>query len=402
MNIYVFLALALGAPPDPVTTPFQTPISRQFDAALASTGSVSPSAYRPAARPRPTEPGRSISWQSPAYLREPIIRGQGGAPVYDESTLGNPAPGAVTGQVMPGQPPATYSADPFLGGGPVNGLQGNPDPNIGYGPVGPQPYRMGWTSFYEVGWIPSAGTTGGATGDFQVLEVDSAWRYTTGSWFPGWMFSWTPEFNYRSWQGPGSPDLPANAYRFASDFELATPGNQPVSFQLGFTPMIVSDLQQNLNHDAYQFDGRAVMFLQADPTLTIALGVTYWDRVKDRVLPYAGLIWTPDQIWEFRLMFPKSRISLFLGDFCGTSAWLYGGVEYNVEAFAIDLAAPNGNNEKIELVDYRATIGIRTESYGVSSFIEGGWVFAREANFLNGTPDFDINNGYIIRGGVQF
>jgi hypothetical protein len=29
-------------------------------------------------------------------------------------------------------------------------------------------------------------------------------------------------------------------------------------------------------------------------------------------------------------------------------------------------------------------------------------VFGREANFLNGTPDFDIDNGFMVRGGLRF
>ena len=70
------------------------------------------------------------------------------------------------------------------------------------------------------------------------MELNAAWRYTTG-WpasFPSVIFSWTPEFNYRSWSGPTTPALPENVFRFASDFELATPGNNPISLQLGFTP----------------------------------------------------------------------------------------------------------------------------------------------------------------------
>ncbi len=296
------------------------------------------------------------------------------------------------------------AAPAFLGGAPAVDPYGQVlAPSPGFGAAGPQNYQFGWTSDYSVGWLPSEGTNPDV-GDLEILEVNAAMRYSTG--YPaggaGWIFSWTPEFNYRGWQGPASVDLPGSVYRFASDFELATPSTNPVSVQLGFTPAIVSDLGQNLNADAYQFDGRAVAFLRASPTLVVALGATILDRNRDYILPYAGVIWTPTPQWEFRLLFPKSRVSLFLGDFGGTSAWLYTGVEYNVEAYAIDLAGPNGDNEKIELVDYRWTFGLRTESFGVSSFIEGGYVFAREANFLNGTPDFDINNGFMLRGGLRF
>ena len=88
--------------------------------------------------------------------------------------------------------------------------------------------------------------------------------------------------------------------------------------------------------------GRGVVFLRASPQLMIALGAAYWKRVDDIVLPYAGVVWTPNDYWEFRLMFPKSRISYFLGNWWGAATWVYGGVEYNVEAYQIDLTSPGG------------------------------------------------------------
>ncbi len=383
MKTLMMVVLTLSAPPGPSApaTPvatFATPYTTAFNQALAGTDGV---ATRRTAPPGPL-----------------VLRGQ--APVYDESGAGAAVAPPTTTYVPPG--PVSPYGDPFLGGAPAVDPYGHAvDPNLGYGTVGPQPYRFGWTSRYDVGWIPSEGSD---QGDFEVFEVNTAWRYTTGypSGGAGWIFSWTPEFNYRGWQGPGGVDLPGSVYRFASDFELSTPASNPFSVQLGFTPAIASDLQQSLGSDAYQFDGRAVGFIRASPELMIALGVTVLDRVDEHILPYAGIVWTPNPYWEFRLLYPKSRISLFLGDFGGTSAWLYTGVEYNIEAYAIDLASPSGKNEQIEIADYRWTVGLRTESFGVTSFIEGGYVFAREVEFKYGTPGFGINEGFMLRGGLRF
>lgn len=397
MSSLVCLTLALsaaagpGTPPDSATdSRFETRYSRAADRALAEPEShpVPRLRYAPAAQ----------------RTARPVFRGQ--APTtYDEGAAAGAAAGPATTYVPPGgglpPPGGVYGADPFLGGGVVDpnaGYGGGQFP--GYGLVGPQPYQFGWSSRYDVGWLPMQQTDPNV-GDLEMLEANAAWRHTS-PWGNGWIFSWTPEVNFRSLEGPGRVDLPGQLYRFASDFELSTPANNPWSFQFGFTPAIVSDLQDNLNSDSYQFDGRAVGFYRASPEVMFALGFVVYDRVKDYVLPYAGVVWTPSPCWEFRLLFPKSRISYFLGDWGGTSAWLYTGVEFNVEAYSIDLAGPNGENEKIEFVDYRAVLGIRTESFGVSSFVEAGYVFGREANFLNGTPDFDIDNGFMVRGGLRF
>lgn len=332
-------------------------------------------------------------------LFDPPLRAQSPADgTYDENLLSNPP------QTFAPQGNAPLY-DPFLAQPPAPSGGSMLDPSLAFGAVGPQPYRMGWSSRYDVGYMPQEPVHGsGASGSFGIFEINSAWRYTTG-WPTGLsnlIFSWTPEFNYRSWSGPTSPNLPENLFRFASDFELATPGNNPVSMQLGFTPAFVSDLAASPNSDAFNWDGRGVVFVRANPEWMVALGAAYLKRVDDIVIPYAGVVWTPNDAWELRLMFPKTRVSYFLGDLLGTAAWAYFGLEYNVEAYQINLQGPTGQDEKIQYRDYRATFGLRGEARGVTGFIEVGWVFAREAEFLHGTPDFNIDTGFIGRLGLRF
>lgn len=316
----------------------------------------------------------------------------------DSSFLGSTPP-----TFAPGAPTAPY--DPLAGGSAPGDAGIMPVPGLSFGIVGPQPYRFGWTSRYDIGFLPEEGVSGGgASGKFGVFELNAALRYTTGapSGFSNVIFSWTPEFNYRSWSGPTNPGLPPDVYRFASDFELATPGNYPVSLQLGFTPAFVTDFSANPNSDAINWDARGVVFLRASPQWMVALGAAYWKRVDDIVIPYAGVVWTPNDYWELRLMFPKSRISYFLGNWWGAATWVYGGIEYGVEAYQIDLTSPSGDPEKIQLSDYRALFGLRSEGGGVTGFIEVGCVFDRQVNFLHGTPGFDINTGFIGRIGLRF
>ena len=51
---------------------------------------------------------------------------------------------------------------------------------------------------------------------------------------------------------------------------------------------------------------RAVAFYRTSPQWTWVGGVVYWDRVNDRVLPYAGAIWIPNDHTELRLLFPEA------------------------------------------------------------------------------------------------
>ena len=313
-------------------------------------------------------------------------------------------PGYPQGQIV--QPGESY--DPFNSGSDPFQLQNPPlgleyyDPysrDFQYGIGAPQPYRLGGLSNYEIGYIGKQDTEGVA-GSFSVLEVNAQWRVS--SFLPsGTIFSWKPEFNYRGYEGPTGLSLPGHAYRFASDFEWAAQGPGPWGFQLGFTPQLVSDFDQQLNSDAYSWDGRGMLFFRPDPTLMLVGGVSYWDRVTDRFIPNVGLVWNPDDRWEFRLLFPKSRISVLLGDWGYGGVWFYGSAEYNVEAYQVGITDMN-RKDRMEISDYRFLLGLRSDDGYVSSFIEGGWIVDRQVDFKGSTPGFDIEDGWMIRTGIRF
>jgi hypothetical protein len=288
-------------------------------------------------------------------------------------------------------------------GGPYSGMpQG-----YSFGVNGPQPYKFGWTSRYDLALMPKAETDGPLNfGQMGIFEFNSEWEYTTtlDPVWPGWIFSHTPQFGLRTWDGPPtgtSPGLPGNVFRFGWDLELATPAAGGWSMQLGFTPAIASDFEQDLSSKAWNLDGRGILFYQYAPELMLAFGAAYWDRVNDRVVPYAGFVWMPNDRWEYRILFPQPRISYFLGNHDGFAKWVYVSGEYHVEAYEIELE-PVGTREQIELEDWRLMLGLRMEQFGVTAFVEGGWVFGRDVDFLYGTPGFDITSGFLGRIGLRY
>jgi hypothetical protein len=133
----------------------------------------------------------------------------------------------------------------------------------------------------------------------------------------------------------------------------------------------------------------------------VALGALYWDRVDDIVLPYAGIVWTPSDYLEFRLLFPKPRVSLFLGAPSGVATWAYVSGEYHVESYEIELSPP-GSRDQVQFEDWRVLGGLRFESGWLTSFIEAGWVFDRDVEFRSQGTDFDIDTGFIGRVGFRY
>lgn len=269
-----------------------------------------------------------------------------------------------------------------------------------YGAMGNTPYRLSWYSQRSLAYIPSS-PTNGVSGDFQATEFNSSLRYAT-ILNREMLFALTGEWNRNYWSGPTGVALPPRADQFRADFEWASIDPGPWNWQIGITPQINSDFERQLTSHAYMIDARLVFLNKMSPELTLALGVTYWNRVNDYILPYGGLIWAPDDRWEIRAMFPKSRISYYIGNGIETDFWLYGSAEWNVDAYQVDLEDSNRTKDRIEFRDIRFLLGVNAQRRKLSAFFEGGYITDRQVTFAGKTPDFSIGDNWMLRAGFAY
>jgi hypothetical protein len=130
-------------------------------------------------------------------------------------------------------------------------------------------------------------------------------------------------------------------------------------------------------------------------------GLAAWDRVHLLVVPHVGIIWTPNERWEFRLLFPKSRASYYLGQWHNADVWLYSEAEYHVEAWQNSTHMPT-THDRIQITDERLSLGLRWDFGRSSFFVDGGYVFDRHAKFAGTLPSFDIGNAGMFRAGLRY
>lgn len=355
--------------------------------------------YRPSDHFLTAVRGQTPPYDEVPYEEIPSPQDQAGGNTYG----GQASPQLQPPTTSPGYPAQPYgqppmAQDPFLG--PPGMSSGRPQAGgYSFGTHGPQPYRFGWTSRGNVSFIPKVDTDS-PLGQFGIFGTNAEFEHTVPLG-PGWIFSTTHQFGLRTWDGPAGIGLPGSVFRFGWDFSLATPANGPWSIQVNFNPSLNSDFERSLTSDAWNLDAWGMIFYRPHPMWTWVIGAGFWDRVDDRVIPYAGAIWRPTDRWEWRILFPKSRISYFLGNsWCGAT-WAYLRGEYHSEAYEIEVRGPD-RQEQIELDDWRLLLGLRSDHGRFASFLEAGWVFGRDVEFAGPTPGFDVDTGFIGRLGLRF
>ena len=270
-----------------------------------------------------------------------------------------------------------------------------------YGTNGYQPWRLGWSIFHEVAVLPTSSVSGGTTGEMQIVEWNSNVRLSELI-APGILFNGTGYFNAQYWDGPGGIDLGGQVDQLSLDLELGFFNDGPWSGQIAFHPQIVDGFDQPLNGNAFNFDGRAIATYMVSPAWSLVGGFAVWDRVDLMLVPHVGAIWTPDARWELRLLYPRTRISYYLGRMGAKEMWLYGIAEYTAASWQANIGDPTLVADRIQLTDDRLSLGIRWDGGRHSVFIEGGYVFNRHVKFAGPTPHFDISNAGMIRAGIRF
>ena len=395
----------VSAHPD-AALPDTRPWTGLFDQALASSDSTE--IIRGQSPGQPIGPllgpiqDQNTSFYPPTYQSDPsgAFGPTGQAPFVSQQPYGAPQPY--------GMPQPINSGDPFLSGGMPYATpnQNSPFGQYSYGGInGAQPYRYGWNARYDITYMPSEGTSSPDVGKLSILAFDLEKEYVKP--LPSsWVFSFAPQYNLRLLNGPtngyaGPSHLPGDLHRFGLGLKLSTPEVNGSTLEFGFTPAFTTDFNVSPSGNGMQYDGHVVWFWRWNPQFMVALGAAYWDRVDDILLPYAGIVYTPNDYLEFRLLFPKPRVSLFLGTPNGVATWAYIQGEYHVESYEMEMSPP-GSRDQVQFTDWRLMGGFRFEAGWLTTFIEAGGVFGRDVEFRRNGQDFDIDPGFIMRAGLRY
>lgn len=200
------------------------------------------------------------------------------------------------------------------------------------------------------------------------------------------VFRLTPSFNYTGFQSPKGKDigidLPNNVFDAGLDTSFSVNVNDfegTIAVQVG----VASEFKK-LTGDTVYVRGRAEGSLPVtdDRKVRVLGGVGYYNRIKYKLVPIAGVVWKPNETNEFRLVFPDPMWGRFLRKVNDVDWWFFvrgdiGGGKWLVTDF--EHKVNNKATYNFDYNDYRVSTGLRFQCpKGLVGSFEVGGAFGRE------------------------
>ena len=145
----------------------------------------------------------------------------------------------------------------------------------------------------------------------------------------------------------------------------------------------------------FRLQGKLAGIWEQSPTTKWVLGATYLDREDIDLLPIAGVIWRPSDLWKVDLVFPAPKVSLRAWRDCRSAWWLYVAGEFGGGSWGIERL--DGTPDTATIRDLRLRMGLEREAQLVSFLLEAGYVFGRELEYGTGVGNTDLD-GFGVPG----
>jgi hypothetical protein len=431
---------AAGTTTAPATAPGTTATATQpgWSAAgaaaaqpYAATGTAQPYTAQPyaatgTAQPYTAQPYAAAGTAQPYTAQPYAAAGTAPAtPTYRQPTapagvsVGPPAATPPT-YAAPGSNPPTfapsYGAAPVATPGPAATFNGTILPPASWDPYAApgmqQPSLLPQDPYIQAPSLQYP-TTSGFTRFLQEVRVDYTWMdgknsnpnhfsyhnvELTGTFALPFLYSQqnplmvTPGFDFYFIDGQGMD----NMYDAFLDTEWNPQVTPWFGGELGFRVGVYSDFQK-WNDRALRFTGHGLAALTLSPSIKLKAGIVYLDRVRVKMLPAGGVVWTPNQDWRFDILFPNPRMSRRMWTTGASDWWFYARGEYGGDSWV--MSSPS---DQVDYNDLRVAVGVESVRRGGGNFLfEVGYSFDREMYRRLG-PKTDVPDTFFLRAGLAF
>jgi len=220
-------------------------------------------------------------------------------------------------------------------------------------------------------------------------------RFIPNNGQPGAYFYVAPGGSLVWWNGPSSPDMSPNGFGTFIDFSVQPRFNDVFRMIAWGRVGAFSDFV-NVTSDAMRYQGQLEGIYTATPQVDVHAGVIYYGRARVKILPKVGVVWTPDENWELRLMFPNPKVSRRLwrgqqADWWGYVHMDYGGGSWDINGLGLT-----------DYNDIRLGMGVDFNAHNqLGGYFEFGGSFDRELYF-GGSRQASLPSVLYLKMGVIF
>lgn len=221
----------------------------------------------------------------------------------------------------------------------------------------------------------------------------------------------TPGFTFHWWNGPTSTSSPPTGL-FASlpprvyDAYLDTRWNPQVTpwfgGELDFRIGVYSDFSK-VTTESLRYTGRGLVVLTFNPAVKVKAGIFYLDRIRVKILPAGGIVWTPNSDVRFDILFPDPKIARRLTTMGNTEWWLYARGEYGGGSWTVTPHKAPGPMDQIDYNDIRIGVGLEfNRNAGIGGLIEIGTAFERELLLRSTHDKYTPSTTLYFRAGLVY
>ncbi len=380
-----------------------------------TTITVAPST--PSVYPTPTTPTLSPAPATTFAQPGTTLGATPGAP----GTIYTPSPGAAVGPAgaVPGAASAPASTwDPFATPGATSPTLLQQDPCLPASSV-----TMGSVQKFiqhvnfDYAWFSGGGDKGLGINDLN-LDVTFAFPLFNNTQTPLLV---TPGFGVHYWEGPISirpldpadpapADMPPRTYDGYLDFAWNPQIADYFGAELNFRMGIYSDFYR-VTSDAFRFTGKGLAVVKLSPNMTLKGGIWYLDRVRIKMLPAGGLVWTPSPDFYANILFPNPEIGKKLTTWGNTEWWGYVSGEYGGGTWMIrretgfEPPVPtDGTYTQVDYNDIEIALGLRFKTIKqFEGYVEVGLSCSRELVYADHSPEaYYPSNTVFVGAGLTY
>ncbi len=217
-----------------------------------------------------------------------------------------------------------------------------------------------------------------------------------------------PSFSSHLWEGPsnGIADLPGSAYSAFLDTGWQTDPMRTFGLETGIRLGVFTDYE-TFNSDSFRIMGKLLGRVRVTPTSVGRLGVYWLDRDRIKLLPAAGITWTPNPDTRFDLFFPEPKLAHYLATVGKADMWWYTTGYLGGGAWTITRAV--GAEDSVDIYDLRIMGGLEfgrndlLRSGQRNAFIEAGYAFNRELIYrIRPQDNLDVEDSFVLRAGFGY